>query len=401
MHFVFFGESPVNETGASRVSKYLLQAIIESGHTVEVIGTNHFIEENYDHEQFPFPITGVSCPTKLETYQKAIEIIKDKKCDYVFINDDMHVPQIMMDIVTSRPCIALGAIDGDVHFKEQVNSFSHATIPAVYSKHAYQSVLKVIPELAQKLQCVQLGCEPDTFFPVNEEIRKAYRKKCFGLDDDTFLVMNVNRNQVRKDLARSMKAFSLFNQKYPDSKLYMLTQRHDVGGDLISQAKLVGCNLSSMFFTGDDYNALAGYDREKLNLMYNSADVCISTAQGEGWGLTTTEALTAGRPFIGPNNTSFIEILSPDKGYLVKSGGDDLWSVYYGTDDAPRPLTSVTDMVRTLEYVYHHREEAKQKGLQGRKWAESHTWSQFKDRWKEILWHAQSLLESQGKMVAI
>src|SRR5581483_960183 len=145
-----------------------------------------------------------------------------------------------------------------------------ALVPAVYSRFAESEVLHVLPELAGKLVCIPLGCEPDVFYPLSKEERDAYRSKAFGLPEETFLVMIAARNQVRKDIGRSMKAFDLFARRVPSAKLYVLSQRQDVGGDLIAQAKLLDCDLSRFIFTGDDYNALVGYDRDKLNCMYNA-----------------------------------------------------------------------------------------------------------------------------------
>lgn len=388
---LFFGESPVNQTGAARVSKHLLRAILAAGLEVsEMLAVNHFCGEEYDHEAFPFPITNFYHETRLGTYSLVKEAIEERRgsFDYLFLNDDMHLPQMFSGVMSLVPTIALGAIDGQVRYKEQVDSFLLAALPAVYSKFAYNEVVNVLPSLSDKLRVIPLGCEPETFYPLPENERRAYRQKAFGIDlDTTFLVMVAARNQMRKDIGRAMKAFDIFAQDVPNSKLFVLSQRIDVGGDLVAQAKLLGCDLSRFIFTGDDYNALSGYDRDKLNSMYNSADVLISCAQGEGWGLTTSEAMAAGLPVIGPRNTTFIEMLGEyeERGYLAECGGDELWSIYYGQDNSPRPLTSVRSLVWKLHDVYAFRSQSRFKADQARAWSLTHTWDDFVKGWVDAL----------------
>src|SRR5258708_20943604 len=93
---------------------------------------------------------------------------------------------------------------------------------------------------------MQLGCETDVFYPLSEEERKAARLRLFGEEyKDTFLCINVNRNQQRKDLARCMGAFHLFHQKHPDSALYLHSVMNDAGGHLPTQAVMAGCDVYS------------------------------------------------------------------------------------------------------------------------------------------------------------
>lgn len=411
MRILFYGESPILETGAARVDRHLLDTIVECGHEVEVIATSHFWEDEYDHERYPYKIISVSRETQQKTHEAAGAIINERMKDFdlLFISGDMHVPNILIEQVKKYPTIVLAAIDGEVKHPDQVVSLGVASFPAVYSRYSFYQVLDHLPGIKDCFKCIRLGSEPEVFFPLPEDERKAYREKAFGITDEKFLVMWANRNQMRKDPGRAMAAFHLFHQRVPHSVLYMHCRMQDVGGNIVSQATLLGLRVKGanpeVMFAPQDYTEIAGFDREKLNKMYNAADVCISTSQGEGWGLTTTEAMAAGTPFIGPANTTFFELLglNEERGYLASCGGDDLWSIYYGVDDAPRPLTSVTDMAEYLYHVYLNREEALQKAKEARKWTERHTWQRFKNQWKEVLRDCQEHLsqESPDKMVAI
>lgn len=415
MRVLLYGESPTLETGAARVNRHLLDTIVELGIEVECLCTSHFFEDGYDRVRYPYPIHHIKGDTQKETHTNALTQVmaRDGTFDVLFVSGDAHVPNIMCDAVRKYPSIVLSAIDGEVRHHSQVTSLEAARWPVVYSHYAYNQVLRHLPNIRDKFRCIPLGCEPDVFYPLPAEERREYRKKAFNITDDSrFLVMVNNRNQVRKDLARSMKAFHLFHERVPNSILYMNCRAVDHGGDIRNQAFLCGLQTTGpqteIIFTGPDFTEVAGYPRDVLNKMYNAADVGISTAQGEGWGLTTTEFMAAGTPFIGPANTTFWEILGrepgpfewelnarpydAERGYIVPCGGDNLWTIYYGTDDAPRPITSVTDMANALYHVYTHREEAHTKAALAREWTLDHTWEQMKDEWRLLLCQVKALL---------
>lgn len=387
MKILFYGESPVLETGAARVDRHLLDAIVACGHQVEVLGVSHFFGEDYDHTRYPYPITYV------DSHEDARAMIEARAghFDALFLSADMHVPNILLEQVRRYPTLVLGAIDGPVLHADQISALEVARVPAVYSRYARDQVLAKAPHLRGKLLCTPLGCEPETFYPLSNEERREYRKRVFGLGDDTFLVLWANRNQARKDPARALAAFHLFHRRVPNSRLYMHCKMEDVGGNIVTQAILLGLRAvgphPEVMFAPPDYNEIYGFTRDKLNCIYNAADVCISTSQGEGWGLTTSEAMAAGRPFIGPANTAFFEQLGRkgERGYLAASGGPDLWSVYYGRDDSWRPITSASDLAARLEEVYRFPLDARARGARARKWTQRHTWARFERQWREAL----------------
>jgi len=383
MRILFYGESPICETGAGRVDLHVLDTIVAAGHSVDMVAFDHFWGDSYDHERYPYPIVDT---TNVQEARAEIEK-RDGQFDILFISADMHVPNILIELVAKYPSIVLAAIDGQVLDAKFISSLSVALCPVVYSQYSYQQVLGVLPQMKEHFHCTPLGCEPEVFYPVTIEERTAYRKQAFDIDDDTFLVSITNRNAMRKDIARGIKAFKLFHDRVPNSKLYLHMQRKDLGGDVALQAELLGLKNGEFFCTNPEYNAVGGYNRATLNRMYNAADVGISTSRGEGWGLTTTEYMAAGTPFVGPNNTTFPEILGRqgERGYLVESGGKELWTVAYGQDDAPRPLTSVTDMAHRLEYIYFNRDDAHRRAARARQWTQEHTWLRFRNQWTEIL----------------
>jgi hypothetical protein len=82
------------------------------------------------------------------------------------------------------------------------------------------------------------------------------------------------------------------------------------------------------------------------------------------------EGMATRTPVIMPGNTAMSEFITPDKGYLVKSGGDpSLYTVCRGDNEVIRSLTDVNDMVSKMREVYYNRHEAKAKAEKAYVWA--------------------------------
>ena len=112
-----------------------------------------------------------------------------------------------------------------------------------------------------------------------------------------FLVFWNNRNIRRKQPGDLIIAFKHFVDQLPEDQksktaLLMHTQPVDENGtDLRAVAKTLAPDCKILF----SEQKLSSPD---LNAMYNIADVVVNIGSNEGWGLSSTEAMLAGRPII-------------------------------------------------------------------------------------------------------
>lgn len=398
MHCLFYGETCVIETGAAHVSQHLLSVMKELGWSVDVVGINHFGDVPFDKEEWPFRFFDAP-EGQFYNLDNAKEQVLHSEYDLLYLTGDInHCYDVLEFALEARktrnfPIIALVVVDVDFDMP-YLPLFEHVDLLATYSQFAHDVIARRLPAVKERLRCTTLGCEPESYYPLTPTERCKVRKEAFGIEDDeTFLVTCVNRNQYRKDLMRGAYAFHLFHQEYPNSKMYIHAKQNDLGGHLPSQAHLLGIKLgepgqeNEIIFTPPQYSVIKGFSRDVLNQVYNAADVCISTSQGEGWGLTTTEAFAAGTPFIGPKHTTFIELIgeNEERGYFVECGGHDLWMVHYGKGEEPRPVTSCIDMAHMLQCVHNNRYEAASKAKAARQWAKFHTWEIFRQQWRDLL----------------
>lgn len=182
------------------------------------------------------------------------------------------------------------------------------------SKQTYginHRVLKRFGEEVPKhrITYVPHGIDSNMFHPINEnETEKHHQwdelqeesKKLRGDNPNKFIVMWNNRNIHRKhpgDVVLAYREMCRLIDKdggnaKDDCLLLMHTQPMDPNGtDLVA---LVGelCNDYSVLF---DEKVVPS---QKLNVLYNAADVVFNMASNEGFGLGTAEAMTAGTPIV-------------------------------------------------------------------------------------------------------
>ncbi len=405
MKILVYSETPCINTGTGQLSQNILPFLLEFGHEIEVVGINHFEGVQHDEQKYPFKIH--RCPDS-DAYntELAKELIKQGDYDLLFMSCDVgEINKLAPTIHEEKQkrkfrALAYSTIDCDIINAHIIAGLTLCDNVVMYSNHSVKIALA--QKLPLNIRCIAPGCEPDVFYPIDPELRRKNRKDIFGIDDRTCLFINVNRNQWRKDMGRTLMIFHEFYKRNPASLLYIHSKIQDVGGCLTNMASFLGMKLTQpgleVMFATPEYNEQQGFTRDFLNILYNCADALISTTTGEGWGLTTTEAMAAGTPVIIPGNTSAIEIIGEgeERGYLAKAGGDiDHQFIHYGITDNPRDIVHADSMIEKMERVYFHPEEAKDKAKAARQWAEAHTWDLAKHQWKALFAEIESKVEAK------
>jgi glycosyltransferase involved in cell wall biosynthesis len=161
----------------------------------------------------------------------------------------------------------------------------------------------------------------------NFPISKDLARKQLSLPKDVFLFLNVNRNQPRKRYDLLIMAFVELITKYPTKPIFLLClcDKGEKGGwplfELFAnEFKTRGVEMTQDFATRliiTQQNM--SFKDEDINLFYNAADVGISTADGEGWGLCQFEQMGVGVPQVVPAIGGFKEYCTPENSVLVEA----------------------------------------------------------------------------------
>jgi len=109
----------------------------------------------------------------------------------------------------------------------------------------------------------------------------------------------------------------------------------------------------------------------RISSLYTSADCFILTTRGEGFGLPMAEAMASGLPCILPNNSSYLDFVNNNNGYLINVNGFEKYNQLHKASvlyrDSESPIIDISHLRKIMRYAYNNREEIKEKGLLARK----------------------------------
>jgi hypothetical protein len=315
-------------------------------------------------------------------FQMENEIRKKVPMIYLNIWDDLPAPLYNKSYYES--CDTLMAIS-----KQTLNINR-----LVLGDKAADKILRYIPH----------GINEKIFFPINEfmvqdyQALEAKKKAVFGDNIPEFVVFYNARNIRRKCTSDLIAAYSIFCEKIGKEKakkcaLLMHTQVRDDNGTDLDAVKDLLCDPEYVRVVFHDARVAAN----EVNWLYNMSDVTALISSNEGWGLSLTESLMAGKMIIGnvtggmqdqmrfeDENGKWIDF---DENFCsnhfgtYKKHGDWVIPVYPSNlsivGSIPTPYIfddrcDIRDVAKAIEEVYNlGPEERQQRGTNGRKWVES------------------------------
>ena len=333
---LYWADSPTTTTGFGIVSKYLLWGIHQTGrYEIDCLAINYY-GDFFDKKQFPYQIISSKLrdprdPYGLEMFLGAVE---HNDYDIIIVMNDIFVVEQVAEkykkVVSTKVSlnkkvpkliyyypVDCRVVPGTTRFVELADA------AIAYSDFAVAEMEKSAPGLPT--QRIYLGSNPEVFRPLAAEERRKLRAQYLGVQSDsTFVIINVNRNSLRKDIAKTIKVFSEFQKLYKDTMLYLHTAVVDAGAgsmhpiDLGAALSHLGQDTQTRVRFPANFQVAAGFPEKTLNELYNTADCYLTTHNGEGFSLTQVEAMATGIPVIVPNNTVTPELigLDGDRGYV-------------------------------------------------------------------------------------
>jgi glycosyltransferase involved in cell wall biosynthesis len=151
------------------------------------------------------------------------------------------------------------------------------------------------------ISVIPFGVDTSAFFPVtpadggSRSDASAAAKARLGLLPEaeipgSFIVLNANRNQPRKRIDSTIRAFSRFAEGKPKNvRLYLHMGLHDAGWDVVKLARRFGIEDRLILSSTGDATPFPAVQDADLNWIYNACDVGVNTSVCEGWGLVSFE----------------------------------------------------------------------------------------------------------------
>jgi glycosyltransferase involved in cell wall biosynthesis len=156
------------------------------------------------------------------------------------------------------------------------------------------------------------------------QIPKEIARQTAGIPKDAFVILSVNRNQPRKRLDILIMAFVEFLIKFPTKPIYLMCicDKGDKGGYPLFDiyARELRLRGASTDFFGSRLMVSSRdmcFKDNEINIFYNMADVGISCAEGEGFGLCSFEGMGVGVPQIVPDIIGYREYCTEENSIIV------------------------------------------------------------------------------------
>jgi hypothetical protein len=298
-------------TGFARVTHNLVLQL-KDVFDVVVIGSNY----HGDPHPYPFkiyPATNRYTTSSFFGEERIREVVLIEKPDIIFcINDSWIINDIYNRIHDLHQkglfkFVGYYPVDGINWYNVLSLSANHWDQVFVYTRFGCQEARKA--GLNKEPVYLPHGVDTSVFYP--QDKGKSRRK--LGLPEDKFIVFNGNRNQPRKRIDLTIRAFAQFAFDAPNAILYLHMGAKDIGWDVKSlfgkEMHRYGLDPAKrIVLSGQEHKGIQNAPIDLLRDIYCCSDVGVNTCEGEGWGLVNFEHAACGVAQIVPGHTSCKEI---------------------------------------------------------------------------------------------
>lgn len=350
---VFWISDAVAATGFARVAHSILDELAKMDlFDIHVLGINYF-GDPHTHNYGIYPASALG--SHVLGFQRVQPLIEYLKPDVVFLLNDIWVtPEYFRCIPESVPIVTYSPVDARSLNKVWLKEFyERVAIMCVYTQFAHDVVVKSYPLLNPTI--VPHGVDSTLFYPVDMlEARGALK----NVEGDEWIVLNANRNQPRKKIDSTLRAFAEFAADKPKNvKLYLHMALADAGWNIQEMWERLGL-LDRIIITHPTYGPQNPVSNEMLNAIYNSCDVGINTSMGEGWGLPNFEHAATGHVQIIPNSSACAELFAGGRGLLIDVFEQP--STHTGGVNTDGAVVVEKSAVAQMQYAYEHPEECRE-----------------------------------------
>jgi len=383
MKILFIGDGVV-PTGFARVIHNIIKHLPEDWEVhhlaINYAGDPH----DYKHKIYPAALGG-------DVYGLGrIEQLQGLEPDLIFILNDIWMVDLFLDKIKSKwksripPVVVYYPVDAEDFDESWYKNFDIVTHSVVYTKFGERVTKKAVPWL-KPISIIPHGTDTDVFYKMGkQEAKDRLFAESNEIRENSFIVLNANRNQPRKRIDIAIKGFTLFAEGKDNVYYYHHAGLKDAGWNITKLA--LRYKIDKKLITTGNTIREQSVPEEVLNIIYNAADVGVNTGMGEGWGLTSTEHAACGVPQIVPDHSACKELFE-DVGLLIPTS----YSFVYEETLTTAKIVTPEDFAEQLEILYSDKEL--QKVLANSSYekftSEKYLWKtvskQFRDIFRDIL----------------
>ena len=377
---MFWGDSPTLGTGFGNVLKFIINHLPKDRFKISVLGV-HYNGGPHDLNCYIYP---TKPSAEHNDKDNMARIIMDVKPDIIFLLHDIWIMDPMLlflkeyNLLKKRKVVGYMPVDALDHDPKWYANVDLLDKLVVYNEFGKSVVTKACPDINPLI--IEHGVDNRIFYKLFNTRAEAKKTLFKALElHDSFIVLNAGRNQPRKRLDITLRAFAEFAKNKPDVFIYMHSGIKDSHIDTIRLAKELG--ISDKLIMTTDKEGLPNLQLSDLNLLYNACDVGINTGLGEGFGLPNAEHAATGALQIVPDHSALTDLYK-DCGILVPA------NILFTFDNisTTAKMVAVQDVVNALELVYGNRElYEKYSKLGYEKFnSEMYSWKYITQQWVEL-----------------
>lgn len=378
MKILIWSDAGAN-TGYGTVTANLAIRWAKRGAHLSALATN-YLGDPYDGPIALYPATKVDRGDYFGI-RRLGEVIGKVKPDIFFILQDLYTVADGLKALNGKfpvPTVLYAPIDGTPLPLEWIKAAQTADAVVAMSHHG-KRVLKEQGNIDARV--LWHGVEHHAVYPATPQ-RPIYFeqngiKRALGSKEDCkdvlglsgrFVIVAVNRNSIRKNYYDMVRVFAKFRDRHPKAFLLIHAVPRDEGGDLNVLFQRYGLTDQHVRIhnPGDTF---IGSDKAWLTLLYNAADVKLTTSMAEGFGLTDAEALACGTPVVAQDYSATSEVVGPG-GILVPV--ERLYTTARMVDFA---LPNLDAVYNALEVLYNDKEKRQQLATQAVEHAKKFDWN--------------------------
>jgi len=419
MRIHMMSNSPWVNSGFGKVSRYIAIGLKKLGHEVSMTGIQTALKVSNDYGFPCFPIdTGGHVDESTQLFLN-IQHIQPDILLYVGQTDaDMnYVTKVFDKQVIYCPVEGMNIPYGMAADLKSVVNRNGVVIAQCH--YGYEEMIKAGVGVSKY---IYHGFDPSVFYPIknmdehlsnNKNIDKSEIVSVLKLNRDEngkakwqqydisilefasgmkgkFIYGFVGQNfGLRKQIPRLLKAYSILigesKQIKDRSVLVLHTLPMSIRGvNLIKIVHQLGIQDNVVFA----YSAFGsnGWSEQGMNIWYNLCDVNVSASSSEGFGLATIESMACGIPNIGPDCSSFTELIGNDTDIDKNRGWLANIATYHQIQDgSSRALVSESDLALKMKLAYVEKDRMKLFGENAMKFARGYTWDKVTEQFNKIL----------------
>jgi glycosyltransferase involved in cell wall biosynthesis len=424
MHIHVVSNSIYLNTGFGKVSRYILLGLKKLGYEVSMTGlqTSQRIDHDYGIDCYPIDSGGHID----EDTQLFINLQKLKPDIMIYVGqvdvDLNHLIKIFDYQIIY--CPVEGANISDMMTNDLKNVIKRGGRIVAQCAYGFEEMKKAGIGVSKY---IYHGVDPEIFYPIDKDDNEDLDKEAMKLNDIISILrfdkdnkrwiqkdidikdlkneLKGNNNRfvysflgqnfgVRKQIPRLLNAYSMLIHDSKQIRDRSILALHTLpasirGVNLIRNIHQLGIQDNIIFTYGSlGHGPLgsAGWSESGMNIWYNLADVNVSASSSEGFGMGTSESMTCGVANIGPECSSFIELIGNDadsnknRGWLAKI------ATYHEIQDGSlRALVDEKDLALKMKQAFVEKDKMKVFGKNGMEFMKDYTWDKICKQWDSLL----------------